>query len=49
MPAVVVKSGNRWLVLSHAGGRKLGSHASKAKAKAQARAVNASLKRQGKI
>ena len=49
MPAIVVKRGEKWVCLSHRGGRILGTHPSKAKADAQARAVNASLHRKGKI
>ncbi len=49
MPAVIEKRGSKWVVLNHKGGRVLGRHATRAKAQKQQRAVNASLKRKGRI
>jgi hypothetical protein len=51
MPAIVVKRGSKWVVLSHkgAGAKTLGTHPDKASAAAQQRAVNASLSKKGEI
>jgi hypothetical protein len=51
MPAAVEKRGKKWVVLSHkgAGGKVLGAHESKGKARKQQMAINASLRRQGSI
>ena len=47
MPVKVAKRGSRWVVTDN--GKVYGKHATRAKAAAQARAINASLRRKGKI
>jgi hypothetical protein len=51
VPAVVRKRGDEWVVLSHEGegAQVLGRFKDEARAKTQARAVNASLHAKGKI
>lgn len=59
MPATVVKRGNKWRVIDANNGKITknksgtavdgGGYSSKEKAQAQARAINASLSRRGKI
>lgn len=48
MPVKVVKSGKKFVV-KDSSGKKSGTHPTRKKAAAQARAINASLKRKGKI
>lgn len=49
MPAVIQKEGGEWCVYSHKGGKKLGCHDTKQKARDQQKAVNASLARRGEF
>jgi len=50
MPAIIVKRGKVWLVVSHAGpgARTLGRHKTRKAALAQQRAVNMALRKRGK-
>jgi hypothetical protein len=49
VPAVIQREGSEWCVYSHKGGKKLGCHDTKQKARDQQKAVNASLARRGEF
>lgn len=46
MPIVIEKKGSKWVVLSHKGGRVLGTHESRAAAERQQAAIN--MRKHGK-